>query len=277
VRVYIAVDMEGISGVVIREQVFKGERVYEESRHLLMGDINAAVQGALDGGANDVLVMDAHGDGFNIIPEDLHEAAQCITGGGHQERFPFLPGSDALFLVGYHAMAGTENAIRDHTMSSANWQDFFLNGKLIGEISIDAAVAGYFGIPVALVSGDDKACAEAKRFLPGVETAVVKWGLGRHSGRIIAPKRAREIIRARAEVAVQRAKELQPYLIAPPITVRLRYTGTDLLDRVYFDGINTVKIDGRTVEYRGDDLLKVLSRCAIQPYSAGMGTGSETG
>lgn len=266
-RIYIAVDMEGISGIVIREQVFKGERVYEESRHLLVGDVNAAVQGALDGGADEVLVVDAHGDGFNFIPEDLHEAAQYIIGGGRQERFPFLVGSDALFLVGYHAMAGTENAIRDHTMSSANWQDFMLNGETVGEISIDAAVAGYFGVPVALVTGDDKACAEAERFLPGVETAVVKWGLGRHSGRILAPKRARQIIRSQAAVATRRAKELPPYRIAPPITVRLRYTGTDLIDRKAFDETTTIKIDGRTVEYRGDDLLEVLSRCAIQPYS----------
>ena len=266
-KVYVSVDMEGISGIVLREQVFREDRLYQESRHLLVGDVNAVVQGALDGGADDVLVLDAHGSGFNFVPEDLHEGAEYILGGTRQERLPFLEGSDALFLVGYHAMAGTENAIRDHTMSSLNWQDFALNGRTMGEIGIDALVAGCLGVPVALVTGDDKACAEGERFLPGVLTAVVKWGLGRHSGRIIAPKRARALLRERAASAVRQAKTLKPVRVVPPIVVRLRYTGTDLIDNKLFDGVSTVKVDARTVEYRGDDLLEVLSRCAIQPYS----------
>lgn len=268
-KTYIAVDMEGISGIIISEQLLHGRLFYQEARRQLVNDTNAVIAGALEAGADDVLVIDAHASGFNFIYEDLHPAAEYIMGGAHQVRFPFLAGSDVMFLVGYHAMSGTANAVRDHTMSSATYQDITINGLPAGEIMIDAALAGAHGVPVGMVSGDDKACAEGRALLGDIETAQVKQAIGRHAARMLSPARARELLREKAHNAVARARVLKPYEVAPPVTVRIRYNSTDLVDRIYFDGNTCKKVDSRTVEYRGGDVLSALSTAKlIQPYSA---------
>ncbi len=268
-KTYIAVDMEGISGVILPEQLGHGKLFYQEARRQLVRDTNAVIAGALEAGADDVLVVDAHSSGFNFIYEELHSAAEYIMGGAHQERFPFLEDADVMLLVGYHAMSGTANAVRDHTMSSASYQDILINGLPAGEIMIDAALAGAHGVPVGLVTGDDKACAEARALLGAVETAQVKQAIGRHAARMLSPKRARDLLQENARSAVARVSELTPYIVSPPVTVRVRYNSTDLVDRIYFDGNACRKIDSRTVEYRGDDVLSTLSTAKlIQPYSA---------
>lgn len=267
-KAYIAVDMEGISGVIISEQLLHGRLFYQEARRQLVNDTNAVIAGALEAGADDVLVIDAHASGFNFIYEELHPAAEYIMGGAHQVRFPFLADSDVMLLVGYHAMSGTANAVRDHTMSSATYQDILINGRPAGEIMIDAALAGAHGVPVGLVTGDDKACAEARQLLGNVETAPVKQAIGRHAARMLSPTRARELLQERARKAVERAGGLTPYTVPPPVTVRIRYNSTDLVDRIYFDGSACKKIDSRTVEYRGEDVLAALSAAKlVQPYS----------
>ena len=270
-KAYIAVDMEGISGVIISEQLLHGKLFYQEARRQLVNDTNAVIAGALEAGADDVLVIDAHASGFNFIYEDLHPAADYIMGGAHQVRFPFLAGSDVMLLVGYHAISGTENAVRDHTMSSAAYQDVLINGRPAGEIMIDAAIAGAHGVPVGLVTGDDKACGEARQLLGNVATAQVKQALGRHAARMLSPQSARELLQAQARRAVERADGLRPYVVAPPVTVRIRYNSTDLVDRKYFDGNSAKKIDSRTIEFRSESVLAALSTAGlIQPYSVSM-------
>ena len=268
-KAYIAVDMEGISGVVITEQLLHGRLFYQEARRMLVNDTNAVITGALDGGADEVVVIDAHASGFNFLYEELHPDADYLMGGAHQERFPFLEDSDVMLLVGYHAMSGTANAVRDHTMSSASYQNVWINGLPAGEIMIDAAIAGAHGVPVGLVTGDDKACAEARQLLGDIETAQVKQALGRHAARMLSPQRARELLQARARCAVESALGFTPYVVSPPVTVRIRYNSTDLVDRIYFDGSGCIKLDPRTVEYRGEAVLETLSAARlIQPYSA---------
>jgi len=267
-KAYIAVDMEGISGVIISEQLLHGRLFYQEARHQLVNDTNAVIDGALEAGADDVLVIDAHASGFNFIYEELHPAADYIMGGAHQVRFPFLEDADVMMLVGYHAMSGTANAVRDHTMSSANYQDILINGLPAGEIMIDAAIAGSHGVPVGLVTGDDKACGEARQLLGKIETAQVKQAIGRHSARMLSPIRARGLLQEKARSAVARANDFSPYKVSPPVTVRVRYNSTDLVDRIYFDGNTCKKLDSRTVEYRGDNVLSALSTAKlVQPYS----------
>ncbi len=268
-KAYIAVDMEGISGIVISEQLLHGRLFYQEARRQLVKDTNAVIEGALAAGAAEVLVVDAHASGFNFIYEELHPAAEYIMGGAHQQRFPFLDDADVMMLVGYHAMSGTANAVRDHTMSSASYQDITINGEPAGEIMIDAAIAGAHGVPVGLVTGDDKACAEARSLLGNLETAQVKRALGRHAARMLSPQRARELLQANAHRAVARVREFTPYTVTAPVRVRIRYNSTDLVDRLYFDGSACTKIDSRTVEYRGETVLNALSTARlIQAYSA---------
>lgn len=274
-KAYIAVDMEGISGVIISEQLLHGRLFYQEARRQLVNDTNAVITGALQAGADDVLVIDAHASGFNFVYEELHPDADYIMGGAHQVRFPFLEDADVMLLVGYHAMSGTANAVRDHTMSSASYQDISINGLPAGEIMIDAAIAGAHGVPVGLVTGDDKACAEARHLLGGIETAQVKQAIGRHAARMLSPRRARELLQAKAHTAVKRVREYTPYRVSAPVTVRVRYNSTDLVDRIYFHGTACKKIDSRTVEYRGDDVLAALSAAKlVQPYSVTERTGA---
>ncbi len=259
-KVYISVDMEGISGVVLREQVSKGTPEYAEARKLLIGDANAAVAGALEGGATEVLVKDAHGSGFNFPLEDLHPQAEYIMGPSSPERFPWLEEFDAMFLVGYHAMSGTPHAIRDHTMSSASWQQFFLNGREMGEVGIDAAYAGAFGVPIALVTGDDKVCAEAQALLGEIPVAVVKRALGRHSGRIVPPAVARDLIRRKACEAMGRINQIKPFRVESPCEAQIKYASTDIVDGMRMDGDLISRINGQTVAFRGKDVLEVFGR-----------------
>jgi D-amino peptidase len=257
-KVFITVDMEGISGVVLREQLIVGTPEYAEARHLLIGDANAAVEGALAGGADDIIVADMHSRGFHFPLDKLHPRARYLIGGGHWPRFPFLEGADAMFMVGYHALSGTEGAVRDHTMSSADWQDLWVNGRSFGEVGIDAAIAGTYGVPVMLVTGDDKVCTEARDLLGDIETTAVKQAVARHRALILPPRVAQAAIKQSAERAVQRIGEVEPLRIPEPVEIRLRYTSTDLAERHPFDGERIIRVDGRTVLFKGGDILDAL-------------------
>lgn len=257
-KIYIAVDMEGISGVALKEQGMVGTWEYQEARQLYIGDANAAVEGALEADADEVIVADKHGRGFHFPLDRLHPQARYLMGTRHWPRFPFLEGSDAMFLVGYHAMSGTPNAVRDHTMSSANWQDLWINGRQVGEVGIDAAIAGHYGVPVTLVTGDDKVCSEAQELLGEIETAEVKQSVARHQALLLPPPVAQELIRQKARRAVERIGETAPWRIPGPVEITLRYSGTDLAEDHPFDGERIVRVDGRTVLYRGQDVLDTL-------------------
>jgi D-amino peptidase len=167
-KIYIAADMEGVGGVMLPEQLKRGTAEYAEARNLLTGEVNAAVDGAFDGGATEVIVKDAHGSGFNIIASELDSRARLVQGSSLPVRFAGLDAdTSGLILLAYHAMAGTLAAVCDHTMSSVAWFRYELCGKEVGETAIDAAWAGCFGVPLILVTGDDKVCAEASALIPG--------------------------------------------------------------------------------------------------------------
>jgi len=257
-RIFITVDMEGISGVVLPEQLTVGTSEYAEARHLLIGDANAAVEGALDAGADEIIVADMHSRGFHFPLDRLHPRARYLMGGGHWPRFPFLEGADALFMVGYHALSGTEEAVRDHTMSPLHWQDLWVNGRQFGEVGIDAAIAGHYGVPVLLVTGDDKVCAEARDLLGNIESAEVKRAVARHRALILPPVVAQELIQQKARRAVERIGEVEPLGIPGPVEVKLRYAGTDLAEKHPFDDERIIRLDGRTVLFKGRDIMDAL-------------------
>lgn len=261
-QIYIAADMEGVAGIAMQEQLTKGTAEYAEARHLLTLEVNAAVAGALEGGATRVVVKDAHGTGFNLVPELLDPRAEYVIGPSQPDRFPGLNEDFAgLFLVGYHAMAGTEGAVCDHTMSTQAWSRYVLCGREVGEVGIDAAIAGIHGVPVLLVTGDDKVCREARELLgPGVGTCQTKVGLGRHSAISLAPKAAREKVQAAAREAMGRVGQVEPFRPSPPYRVDLTYALSSMADGRYCDGVHTIRLDGRTVRYQGDDLYDVIQR-----------------
>lgn len=261
-KVYISVDMEGIGGIVMREQCIKGNPYYEEARHLMIWEANAAIDGAIEAGASEVYVLDAHMGGFNFPLKELHPEAKFIMGEQKRSiRFPFLDNTfDMIFLQGYHAMAGTLDAIRDHTFYSVTISKVSVNGVEVGETAIDALIAGYFNVPVALVTGDDKVCSEVKNFLTGVTTAPVKYGTGRHCGLIYPPIKAREIVKKAAYDAVMSHGKYKAYTMQPPYIVEIEYLSTDIADKISENGKDVIRKNSRTVLYKVDSIPEIYSK-----------------
>ena len=259
-NVYIMVDLEGISGVYRREQMSEGIR-YEEARRFMTWDVNACVEGCKAGGAKTVIVRDAHAHGSNMLWHELSPLIDRVIQGTSKpdERLPYIKECDAVILLGYHAMAGTRGGVLEHTMSSASWQNFWINGKLAGEIAIDAAIAGEHGKPVIMVSGDDYACAEARTIMPDIVTAEVKKGHHVAGAGLLVKEKAHELIRNSAAEAVLKAKEIKPYVVEKPVKLRL-----ELIERGQVPSQHMMPymemIDGRTYEVTADSVEEGLFR-----------------
>jgi D-amino peptidase len=255
-RVLIMSDMEGVSGIVVWEQVNGGAPLYEEGRRLYTEEINAAVRGAKAAGATEIVAVDCHGAGqhwsFNsYIPELLDPAVDWVSHHPWSRYTELLEkGCDAALFIGMHARAGTPDGVLCHTVSSTNWRNLWFNDTLVGETGINAALCGHYGCPVLLVTGDTATAVEARELLgDGLTTVAVKHGLTRFSARNIAPARARQMIEAGAKAALQDLKAVKPYVPARPTTLTIE--------------LNTVD---RAAEFRGRpgveivDDLKVISR-----------------
>jgi D-amino peptidase len=245
-KVYIETDMEGVSGIRSRAIWNQPGPDYERARGLLTQDVNAAVQGALEAGATEVVVNDGHDGGHNLIAEELHEQAIVENSRSNKNVFPSLDDTfDALFAIGYHAMAGTLNAFLDHTQSSS-WYNYYINGRKMGELGQTAAIAGHFKVPVVLVTGDEAVAQETHALLGEVETVAVKRGFGRFHARCLHPKRAQFMIREGAKRGAKRCKGIKPYVVASPIEIKLELATTDLADALAdHDGVK--RVDARTV------------------------------
>jgi len=234
-KILVAADMEGITGVVHSDQTNPSHAEYGRFRELMTADVNAAIRGAFDAGADEVLVSDGHWDNRNILIERLDPRARLNAGGPR----PFSMvqgidgGVDGVFFVGYHARIGTTDAILDHTWSMQRVADLWLNGREMGEIGLNAAVCGHFGVPVLMISGDQNACAEAVGLLGEIETAVVKHATGRTSAECLPPEVTGRIIQEAATRAVRRlvaGKAPAPFRLEPPITVTVALNRSDMAD-----------------------------------------------
>jgi D-amino peptidase len=227
VKVYLSIDMEGLAGISHPHPTGRADSGYPAAVELMVGEANAAIEGALAAGADEILVNDSHGGMFNLRPADLHPNARVLQG---QKAWSMVAGAGpdagiavALF-VGYHARAGHPRGTIAHTYSGAPTLTR-LNGRTVGETGINAAVLGAWGIPVGLVAGDDALADEVADWLPWAERVVVKEAAGGNAAASLHPARARELIRAGAERAVRRAAagELPPLRLDPPIVIEVDY------------------------------------------------------
>ena len=235
-KILIATDMEGITGVTTWDQVTPGHPEYARFRKQMTQDINAAVRGAFDAGAEEVIVADGHWNGSNILIEEMDPRARLNT--GSPSPFSMMQGIDesiaGVMFVGYHARNGSPSAILDHTWSSRTVANVWLNDILTGEYGLNAAVAGHFGAPVIMVSGDQTACAQVTELLGDVETAIVKQASSRFAAECLAPEVTREMICLRAERAVERLAQgnvPEPFILDTPITVTVEFFTSDMADR----------------------------------------------
>lgn len=251
-KIFIFSDMEGISGICRKSQVMSSEAHYSEGRKFMTREINACIQGRIDGGAKKIVVRDGHGSGFNVLWDELDERAEYLMGTGGTQRFEGIEGFDGLILLGYHAMAGTFRGILEHTYNSTSWQTCWMNGKVVGEFAIDAAIAGDYGVPVIMTSGDDKLCAEAKPLIKTLVTVQVKQGINTEGGKLLPMKTAHQKIRDGAAKAVKSYSMIKPYKVKTPVTIRLELVErqqppSHRKDIKLIDG-RTFEVTGRTVE-----------------------------
>lgn len=220
-RVYLSVDMEGITGVAVDKHVQPGEKEYDRFRRLMTQDANAAIEGALAAGATEVVVSDGHGPMTNVLIEELHPAARLISGSNRLlcQMEGIDGGFAAAFLVGYHQREGGGDGILNHTFIGRVVYEVRLNGEPVDEAAVNAGLAGAFGVPVALVTGDASVCTDAERRIPGVITAPIKEAYDRFAGLSLTPEPARTLIRERAAEAIRAVQSGRIRLYRPPSPV----------------------------------------------------------
>ncbi|MFZ5915640.1 MAG: M55 family metallopeptidase [Chloroflexota bacterium] len=254
-NVLISVDMEGIAGVVNDNHTSSDHREYERFRKLMTAEASAAVEGALAGGAARVVVNDSHGGMANILIEELNPAAELIS--GSPKPFGMMQGIgpevDAVFFVGYHGASGTGASILEHTWSY-RIVDMSLNGRSVGETGLNAAMAGAYSAPVVLVTGDTSVTEEARALLGPIETVAVKEGVSRTAARCLHPQVACARIREAAERALR--LKIAPFVVSPPITARVTFGRAAHADMAALIP-GSVRVDGRSVEWTGDDMPTV--------------------
>lgn len=263
-QIFISTDIEGVSGVVDLAQTRPGGRDYERARTYFMSDVNAAVQGALDAGAERVVVCDNHAATINILYEDLHESAEVVMGGPSAPGNPLVMRSltdefDLVFLLGYHAAAHYPGGVISHSYTwPANFWELRINEMGVGETEIGAALAGAIGVPCGLVTGDDVTIEVARSFLPDAETVVVKWALDRTAARCLPLATTRALIRDGARRAVERAakREFLPWTFEAPITLQVTCGDFGTANKLATMP-GTERVDSRVVAFTSDSYLEV--------------------
>lgn len=257
-KIYISADMEGVVGVVTDEQLGPDGFEYERFRQFMTNEVNAAIDAARAAGATEFVVSDSHGNGQNLLIEQLPDDVTVFRSwprensmmAGIDESF------DGVIFIGYHASTNNMRGVRAHTMSSASITSLRLNGMTMTEGGINAAIAGKFGVPVIMVSGDDIAVAENQVIIGDIEGAVVKWSSGFHSARTLTPEAAYEVIRTRTKSAIDRIDQFEPYVLETPITLELslkHYQPIALL--AYLS--NVEKVNSHTIRFVGEDISEV--------------------
>ena len=258
VRIYISADMEGLAGAVTGEQLGPDGFEYARFREFMTAEVIAAIDAAKAAGATDILVSDSHGNGQSLLIDRLPEDVMVVRSwprplgmmDGIDEDF------DGVIFLGYHSSTSNSRGVRAHTMSSANVTELRLNGIAMSEAGLNAAIAGHFGVPVILVTGDDVAVAETQVIVGNVEGAVVKWARGFHSARTLTPAAAQEVIRTRVASAIGRIDEFEPYVLETPIEVELslkHYRPVELLG--YLPNIE--RVSSHTVRFMAGDMEEV--------------------
>ncbi len=262
-RVYLSVDMEGVAGVVHEDQTNPLDpacaREYQRFAKLMTLEANAAIAGALDAGAKSVVVNDAHWTMRNLLAEELHPAAELISGGSKPgSMMEGVAGADAAICLGYHAKAGTARAILDHTYTD-KVLDLRFNGRSFGEFGLMAAVAGEAGVPIVMASGDEAFGAEVEDLLgDSCVTAVVKQASARHSALSLSPEAARNLIRQTAAVALT-GPFPSPFAIAPPIVMEISFALTHYADMAQLMA-GCRRMDGRIVRCDCESMTEALSQ-----------------
>lgn len=262
-KLLISADIEGVGAVVRREHSGVQEREYIQARRFMTLEVNAAVRAAFDAGAEEVLVADAHNVGLNLFPEDLDERASLIM--GSPRPLAMMEGVDrdvaAVCFIGYHGMAGSTDAAIAHIFHG-RVAELRFNGLRVGEIGLNALLAGYFKVPVVMISGDAVACREAAAIIPGIETAPVKESIGAYAGICRHPVRCRQMIYEAVRKALSAPNRIAPLVMDGQVTMEMRCTTASGIDRALrLPG--TKRVSGDTLTYAAADYLEAFRAFSV--------------
>ncbi|MDH7601004.1 MAG: M55 family metallopeptidase [Armatimonadota bacterium] len=250
-KAFILCDYEGTTGTVS----------WDEEQKLgpaaMAQDANAAIAGLREGGFTEFVVRDFHASGLTMNPSELDPAAVLIRGSSMPFPYGLGPDFDAMVFVGAHAKAGTACGVMSHTMNNRTIFEVRLNGREIGEIGGFALLAGYFDVPLVLVSGDQAACDEARSIVGDLETAVVKTGVSRHCAVCLHPSTARELIRSKAAAAAKRLGDFKPLKWTGPFTLDITYNYANIADAV-LSRLGGERIADRTVRVQRETIPEVF-------------------
>jgi D-amino peptidase len=258
-RLFISADMEGVAGVSRDEQTDPSSPLHAASCRLLTQEVNAAIEGALEAGVQQVVVSDGHWHCTNLLPEELHPAAELVSG---YPRRMYMgegmgPGFDAAFFVGYHAAAGTHGALLDHSYADGRVvHQVRLDGVAQSEGSLTGYLCGAFDCPLALFTGDAAAVAQMQELVAEVEGVVVKEALARQAARSVHPRTARERIRAGARRAIERVRDIPAMRLEGRVELEVDFVTTAMAEsceRVPY----VSRLGPRTVGYASKEYLEV--------------------
>lgn len=255
-KIYIVADGEGVSGVVSSDEMHPTGSRYEEFRNLMTMDVNAAIAGAFDAGATEVVVNDAHWSMLNIIYEELDPRAEIIRGTNKKlSMVEQIEKSDGALFIGLHAKVGHSHGVANETLVGPEIYEMRMNNKPIGEVELYASIAGYFNVPVIMVSGDDCLAKEAKQVLGNIETAVVKTAIDRWAARCLSLENAHHEIKTKAYRAVERLRDFQPYRTLGQTEFEIEWTSTAACKRASLIPGSYAK-SPRIIAYKGNDVYE---------------------
>lgn len=269
-RVFISADMDGVTGLVAASELLPDGPDYSRFRALMTADVNAAIDGLTDGGATEILVCDAHYNSRNLLIEELHGPARLVRGG--TKPLGMMEGIDESFaaacFVGYHAMFGMHRAIADHTWDPYSVQAVTINGRVVGEIGLNAAIAGWHGVPVALVTGDDATAREAADLLPWAERVIVKEAKGRFAADCLLPAESQARIRNGAQAALANLARMEPWRVTGSTEIAITFFTAGQAERAAW--IPGTELTGpRVVVCRGADFWQAYRLYWVAVYLGG--------
>jgi len=258
-KVYISVDMEGVAGVVTNDQLGPGSFEYERFREFMTNETLAAVNAAKGAGATEIVVSDSHGNGENLLIDKFPPDVRVVR--SWPRRLGMMAGIDnsfdAAIFIGYHASTNNMQGVRAHTFSSGRLTRVALNGTVVTEGAFNAAVAGHFGVPVVMMSGDDAAIAEVRSLVGNIEGAETKKSLGFHSALTITPDASCRLISEKVKAALARVHDFKPYVVSPPVTLDVSfksYLPSEVLS--YLRIIE--RTDSHSIRFHARDVLEAV-------------------
>lgn len=262
-KLYMSVDMEGITGLVDHTHVDSGKHNYERGRKIMTQEANAVISAAFGEGFGEVVVNDSHSKMNNILIEELHPDAKLIT--GDVKPFSMVQGLDesysAAIFAGYHARASMKG-VMSHTMIFGV-KRMYINDEEIGELGFNAYVAGHYGVPVIMVAGDDGAAKEAEELIPGVVSAAVKETASRSAALSLTPAKSSELLREKTKEAIGKLKTIKPLL--PPEQPLLKIEFTNYGEAEWASLMpGTELLEGTTtVQYKAKDILEAYKAMIV--------------